>query len=125
MKLLRNVGLVDLAVVTVVAVLILLPGREHYTSSLFKGDDAAQFQIALAEARTIANPQDGAALADFTRQLGDAGYKDWSIETAVAGARRAKGSPTEWRAQLAASVAYVDKLEVQAALDYAQDALTN
>jgi len=76
MKLWRNLGLVDLAVATVVAVLILLPGRQHYTSPLYKGDDAAQFAVALAEARTLANPGDGAALADLTRLFGDAGYKD-------------------------------------------------
>ena len=125
MKLPRNVGIVDLAVTTVVAVLIFLPDREHYTTPLFKGDDAAQFAVALAEARTMANPGDGAALADYTRMLGDAGYKDWSIETAVAGAKRAKGSPTEWRAQLAASVAYVDKIDVNPALAYAELALAS
>ena len=123
MKLPRNVGIVDLAVATVVAVLIFLPDREHYTSPLYKGDDAAQFAVALAEARTLADPRDGAALADYTRLLGDAGYKDWSIETAVAGAKRASGSPTEWRAMLAASVAYVDKIDVKPALEYAQLAL--
>ena len=123
MKLPRNVGLVDLAVVTVVAVLVLLPGRQRYTSPLYKGVDAAQFAVALAEARTIANPSDGAALADYVRQLRDAGYKDWSSEVAVAGAKRAKGSPSEWQALLAASVAYVDKIQVQPALEYAQSAL--
>lgn len=125
MKLPRNVGLVDLAVVTVVLVLVLLPGREMYTSPVHKGDDAAQFAIALAEARTMANPADGGALADYTRQLGDGGFMDWSIEVAVAGSKRATGSPTEWKALLAASVAYVDRLEVVSALDYANQALTS
>lgn len=125
MKLPRNVGLVDLAVVTVVVVLVLLPGREMFTSPVHKGDDAAQFAVALAEARTMAAPKDGVFLGDFARQLGDAGYKDWAIEVAVTGAKQAGGSPTEWRALLAASVAYVDRLEVVPALDYANQALTS
>jgi len=124
MKLPRNVGLVDLAVATVVFVLVVLPGREMYTSSVFKGDDAAQFAVALAEARTLAEPSNGAYVADFARQLGEAGHVDWAIEVAVDGASRAASSPTEWRAQLAASIAYVDRLQVEPALDYANRALT-
>jgi hypothetical protein len=125
MKLPRNVGLTDLAVVTVVLVLIVLPGREMYATPIYKGDDAQQFAIALAEARTMASPQDGNHVAELARQVGDAGWKDWGIEIALDGTRRTSGSPTEWKALLAASVAYVDKLEVAAALDYANRALTS
>jgi hypothetical protein len=124
MKLPRNVGLVDLAVATVVFVLIVLPGREMHTTSVLKGDDASRFALALAEARTLAEPTNGAHVADLARQLGETGYVDWAIEVAVAGASRAAESPTEWRAQLAASIAYVDRLEVVPALDYANRALT-
>ncbi len=118
-----KVGLVDLAMLTVFAVLVLLPDREHYTTSLYKGGAAVEFRIASAEARTLASPADGAALGEYTRQLSEAGYKDWSIDAAVAGVPRAAGSPSEWRALLAASVAYVDKLDVVPALDYANRAL--
>jgi hypothetical protein len=41
----------------------------------------------------------------------------------VDGALRARGAPSEWRALLAASIAYVDRLDVTAALDYANRAL--
>jgi hypothetical protein len=123
MKLPRSIGLVDLAVITVLLVMVVLPPREMFASAAQKGDDAAQFALALSEARTIADPTDGNKLGDFSRRLGDAGYKDWSIEASVAGAAHAKGSPTEWKALLAASVAYVDKIEVVPALDYATRAL--
>ena len=125
MKLPRSIGLVDLAVITVLIVMVVLPPREMYASPAQKGDDAAQFALALSEARTIADPTDGNKLGDFSRRLGDANYKAWAIEASVDGAAHAKGSPTEWKALLAASVAYVDKLEVKAALDYATLALAS
>lgn len=124
MKLPRNVGLVDLAIITVLFVMVVLPPRPMYASAAAKGfDDRAQFALALSEARTIADPANGELLADFSRRLGDANYKDWSIDAAVVGAKRAAGSPTEWKALLAASVAYVDKIEIRPALDYGTRAL--
>lgn len=124
MKLPRTIGLVDIAVVTVILAMVVLPPRRMYASAAVPGDDAARFAIATAEARTIAHPQDGANVADFARRLGDANLKDWAVEAAVDGAKAAKGSPTEWKALLAASVAHVDKIEVVAALDFVNRALT-
>ena len=124
MKLPRSIGLVDIAIITVVLVMIVLPAREMYAGAAHKGDEAAQFGLALAEARTMAEPTDGTHAADLARRLGDANFKDWAIEVAVDGALRARGTPTEWRALLAASIAYVDRLDVVAALDYANRALT-
>lgn len=125
MKLRETIGLVDLAVITVLIVMVVLPAREMFAAPAAKGDDAAQFALALSEARTIADPTDGNQLGDFSRRLGDANHKDWAIEASVDGAAAAKGSPTEWRALLAASVAYVDRLEVVAALDFATRALAS
>ncbi len=116
-------GVVDIAVVVVVAVAILLPSREMYASSAYKGDGTEQFAIALAEARTIARPQDGLAVEDFARKLGQTDMKDWAAEVAVKSSDRAKDSPTRWRMLIAASVAYVEQLEVVEALDYANRAL--
>ena len=98
MKLPRSIGLVDLGVVTVVLVMVVLPPREMYAAAAHKGDEAAQFALALAEARTIAYPDDGNARRP-TSPAGSAsaGFKDWAIEAAVDGAERAKGSPTAWR----------------------------
>ena len=124
MKLPRFVGLVDLGIAVVVLVAVLLPAREMYASAVIKGDDASQFAIALAEARSMARPGDGQAVEDLERRLSDANQKDWAIETSVHASDLAKDSPTRWRALLAASVAYIDRLDVVPALDYANRALS-
>jgi hypothetical protein len=116
--------LVDLGILTIVAVTILLPAREMYASAVMKGDDAQQFAAALAEARTIATPGDGAAVEQLGRKLGEANQRDWAVEATVHASERAKDSPTRWRALLAASVAYIDRLDVIPALDYANRALS-
>ena len=123
MQLPRFVGLVDLGIAAVIVVAVVLPAREMYASAAIKGDEAQQFAIALAEARTIARPDDGHAVEDFTRKLDEANMKDWAIDFAVAASDHAKNSPTRWRALLAASVAYVDHLDVVPGLDYANRAL--
>jgi hypothetical protein len=120
MALPRFVSLVDFAVIAVVAVAIFLPARPMYAQNAIKGDE---FGIALAEARTMASPGDGKAIEDFARKLGEAGLKDWAVEASVRLSDRAKDSPTRWRALIAASVAYIEKLDVVAALDYANRAL--
>lgn len=120
MALPRFMSLVDFAVLAVVAVALFLPAREMYAQNAIKGDE---FGVALAEARTMADPGDGRAIEDFTRKLGEAGLKDWAIEASVRMSDRAKDSPTRWRALVAASVAYIEKLDSVAALDYANRAL--
>ncbi len=123
MALSRFFSLVDVAVITVIAVAVFLPAREMYAASTIKGDGQAQFAVALAEARTMARPDDGLAIEDFAKKLGRVDQKDWAVEVSVKGSERAKESPTRWRALIAASVAYVEKLEVVEALDYANRAL--
>ncbi len=123
MQLPRSIGMVDLAVVTVVLVMVVLPPREMHASSAHKGTEPARFALALAEARTLAHPADGELTADLGRQLGEASFKDWAIEATVRGAARAQGTPRAWTALLAASVAFVDRIEVVPALDYANRAL--
>lgn len=123
MQLPRFVGIVDLAVITVVAVAIFLPAREMYAATAQKGTDDQRFELALAEARAIAHPDDGIAVSEVSRRLDEAGFKDWAIESAVHGAAATSKSPTSWRALLAASVAYVERLDATPALDYANRAL--
>jgi hypothetical protein len=113
-------SLVDFAVLAVVAVAVFLPAREMYAQNAIKGDE---FGVALAEARTMASPNDGRAIEEFTRKLGEAGLKDWAIEASVRMSDRAKDSPTRWRALIAASVAYIEKLDAVNALDYADRAI--
>lgn len=123
----RTVGLVDLAIATVVLVMVILPPREMYAGTALRGPSAQrqaeQFALALAEARTLARPSDGKAVDELTRRLGQAGFKDWAVETAIRGSERAASAPSRWRALLAASVAFVDRLDVVPALDYANRAL--
>lgn len=120
MQLPRFVGLVDLGVLTVIAVFAILPPRAQYTSPVVKGDE---WKLALAEARTLAKPGDGAAVDELTHELDDAQQKDWAIDFAVLASDRAKDSPTRWRALLAASTAFVDRFDVVPGLDYANRAL--
>lgn len=121
MQLRPLVGIVDLGIAAVIAVLLVLPNRPMVATPVVKGD--AQFAVAVAEARTVVNPRDGTAVAELTRRLAEAGQKDWAIDTAVRGSDRAKDSPTVWRALLAASSAFVDRLDVVPALDFANRAL--
>jgi hypothetical protein len=120
MQLPRFVGLVDLGVLTVIAVNLILPPRAQYTSPVVKGDE---WRLALAEARTMAKPGDGAAVDELTHELDDAQQKDWAIDFSVLASERAKDSPSRWRALLAASTAYVDRFDVVPGLDYANRAL--
>ena len=124
MPLPRFMGLVDLGVATVVLVMVVLPPREMYASAAIKGDADREFAVALAEARTQSRPDDGLAVEAFSRKLGEAGMKDWAIEAATRSSERAMTSPTRWRALLAASVAFVDRLDVIPGLDYANRALS-
>lgn len=124
MRLSRYVGIIDLGIATVVLVTLILPAREMYASAVDGGTETARFGLALAEARTMAHPEDGGAVDELARRLGAAGEKDWAIEVAVRGGERAPRSPTRWRALLAASAAFVDRLDVKPALDYANRALS-
>jgi hypothetical protein len=119
----RFIGMVDLAIATVVIATVVIPARTMYAQAALK-DESKQFGLALAEARSIAHPDDGAAVSELSRRLGEVAFKDWAVEAAVHGADRGKSSPSAWRALLAASTAYVDKLDVIPALDYANRALT-
>lgn len=124
MRLPRSVGIIDLGVAVVVLGYLVLPPREMFASSAHKASPTEQFALALAEARTMAHPEDGAAIDELARRLGAEGARDWAIEVAVRGSERAGRSPTRWRALLAASVAFVDRLDVVPGLDYANRALS-
>lgn len=124
MQLSRFVGLIDLGVATVVLVTIALPAREMYASAAQRGSESERFSLALAEARTMAHPDDGAAVDELSRRLGAAGFKDWAIEAALHGSEHAKQSPTRWRALLATSAAFGDRNDAVPALDYVNRALS-
>jgi hypothetical protein len=120
----RFVGLIDIGVAGVVLVALALPAREMYAAAAQRSPEDQQFALALAEARTLIHPDDGAAVDELARRLGAAGFKDWALDTALAGSQATQASPTRWRALLAASVAYGDRNDAVPALDYANRALS-
>jgi hypothetical protein len=127
MKLPRFVGIVDLAMLVWLAIAVPIcssPPPMQATDAI-KGTDAERFAIAHAEAQAIAAPTCGARLAELAQRIGHAGHKDWAIEAAVDGAERAKQAPDRWRVLSAASVAYVDRLDVHPALEYIDAALAS
>lgn len=117
MQLRRYITIVDLGIFAVLAVALVLPPRGMDVAYAAKGTDADRFSLALAEARTLAHPSDGAPAADFSRRLGEAGFNDWAIDSAVAASQRTMGTPNRWRALLAASVAFVDRQDAKEALE--------
>ena len=54
--------ILDLGIAVVVVVAIALPARGMDVRPAAKGTEAEQFALALAEARTVAHPEDGAAI---------------------------------------------------------------
>ena len=123
MRLTRHVNLLDLVILIVVAVAIFLPPRTMYALDAAKGSDADRVGLATAEARTRAHPDDGAAAADYSRRLTSAGHLDWAVESAAELSRSSQGKPSRWRALLATSVAYAERLEAKEALEWATLAL--
>lgn len=127
MKVPRFIGFVDLGIITVILVFAVLPPRERFATPAIdkaKLDETKQFALALAEARVIAQPDDGMAIAAVGRRFSDAGFKDWAIEATLrATERMSANAPLKWRAQLATSVAFVDRLDVQQGLEAANLAL--
>jgi hypothetical protein len=123
----RYVSIVDIVVVVVAAVAIFLPARPLEGVSAAKGADDMRFQLAAAEARVRARPDDGRSAEELSRTLLDAIEYDFAVE-APATAARARGmrpSPTRWRAQVAASKAYAELRDVRNALEWARDALAS
>lgn len=123
MKALRLASLVDLVVLMLVAVAVFLPPRPFRVVAAPRTDAAGRAQLAFAEARVVARPDDGDAIYELTRRLADARQSDWAVQTAAVAAERARTSPSYWRALLAVSIAHVDRLEAKPALDYATQAL--
>ena len=125
MQITRVLSLTDLVVLVVVAVALFLPPRPVTAAAVDRLDAETHLALAFAEARSRAHPDDGQAVYDLSRRLGEAGQLDWSVQVAAAAAERAAGSPTRWRAELATSVAHADRLEVNEALEWANRSLAS
>lgn len=72
MKALRLASLVDLVVLMLVAVAVFLPPRPFRVVAAPRTDAAGRAQLAFAEARVVARPDDGDAIYELTRRLADA-----------------------------------------------------
>ena len=124
MRLGKIVSIVDIVVVVVGAVAIFLPARPLEGVAAAKASDDDRFALAAAEARARLAPDDGGAAAELSRRLVATGQLDLAVEAPrAAGAKTA--SPSRWRALLATSWAYAERLEVQDASEYAQRALAS
>lgn len=123
MRFVRYVSLVDVITTVMVLFILLLPPRSMVAAWAAKGSEAERYGLALSEARAIDDAKDGELVAELSRRLHQAKLSDWAVEAAARGSVSAKGSPSEWRALLATSVAYVERLEAVPALDYARKAL--
>jgi hypothetical protein len=116
----RFLGPIDFGIISVLVVFVVLPPRRQYAAAVVKDD----FKIALAEARTLQDPNNGEAIDALTHALDEDGQKDWAIDFSVGASERMKTSPTRWRALIAASTALVDRFDVKPGLDYANRAIS-
>lgn len=122
----RLVSLTDVVILVIVAIALLVPARPITTAEgMSFHDDDARVALAFAEARARLHPQDGAKISELARRLGEAGQLDWAVQVAAAGSADSAGSPTQWRADIATSVAHADRLEVADALEWANRALSS
>jgi hypothetical protein len=123
MQVTRLVGLVDIAMIVVLAVFVVLPPRPQYMEAAIPGSEPSHFALALAEARTIARPTDGTAVDELVTKLSEAGQKDWAIDFAVLASERMKDAPDRWKALMAASTVFVARFDVVPGLDFVNRAL--
>ena len=119
----RLISLTDVIVAIVVMVALFLPPRGLMAQPVDKLEPTERTALAFAEARVAVRPDDGAAVYDLVRRLGDAKQSDWAVQAAAVAAAKAAKSPTRWRALLAASVAHADRFEAKDALDFATASL--
>ena len=122
MKLRRIIGLTDFAVLVVALFAFALPPREMLASPAIKGSESDRFALALTEARVTMTPKDGIRIDELMRRLGELGMKDWAVEVALDGIGHTQKEPDHWRALLATSVGYIERLEAKDALAYVNKA---
>lgn len=123
MRFVRYVSLIDVVTAVMVLFVLLLPPRTMTVAWAATGAEPGRYSLAISEARTIDDPKDGELISELARRLGKAGFGDWAVEAAARGSVEAEGAPSQWRAFLATSVAYVERLDAVPGLEYARKAL--
>ncbi len=116
-----RVGLLDIAAAGALAAALLLPAPTRDIVPLFRNDTSLPALLAEAQADALRTPHDGRAAARLADLLVRARETDWAIAVSAAAAREA--SPGRWRAMVAASAAFTDRLELAPAYAWADQAL--
>ena len=116
MQLRRYVGLVDVGVLTILIAAVVFPPREMLADAAIKGTHDTRFALGLAEARSIARPEDPNRIEKLAHVLGEENFKDWAVEVGIDGSTRTVANPEHWRTLQAVSVAYIERLEAKPAL---------
>ncbi len=124
MRLHRYLSLTDFVVFTLVAVALFLPKRPLEGLDAYKVEAEIKADAGAALARTLLRPDDAAIAAEAARQMVRSGQFDWAVEVAEAATGRA-GPEQRWRALLAVSEAYIDRVQVVPALDWARQAVAS
>src|SRR5689334_18489095 len=105
MRLHRFLSLTDLMVALLVLIVLFLPKRSLQATDAYKLDPDPRADLSASEAAALAHPEDGAASAEYARELMDSSTIDWAIEAAKDGAASATPA-TRWEPLLALSDIY-------------------
>ncbi len=116
-----RVGLLDIAAAGALAAALLLPAPTREVVPLFRNDTSLVAPLQEAQADALRTPHDARAAARLADLLVRARETDWAVAVATAAAREA--SPGRWRAMVAASAAFTDRLELAPAYAWADHAL--
>jgi hypothetical protein len=103
------------------AATVLLPAPSREVTPLFRNDTSLPALLADAQADALRPPHDGRAAARLADLLVRARETDWAIAVGAAAAHET--SPGRWRAMVATSAAFTDRLELRPAYMWADQAL--
>lgn len=124
-----RVGLLDVCAAVLVLIVLVMPGRDLHVGTGYRHVEAAALptvlaDVAQAQADVLVAPGDGGAAERLAQILGTrpVDQHDQALRVAGEAAGRA-GSPTRWRALLAASSAHADRIELKPAHRLALEAL--
>lgn len=120
-----RVGVLDIVAAGALLVVLVLPSPSREIRALYGYTNAAAAvtpaQIAEAQAEVARDPASGGAAARLAELLVRARQTDWAVRAAVRPAT--ESGADRWRALVALSAAYIDRLEIRAALESAVRAI--
>ena len=104
-----KIGIVDIALCVVVAVVLLLPKRSLQVEEAFPAIPEVVREIDVLQLRLHANPGDGVSAEKLADQLATVGHSDWALDIAQR-ATQQHSSPTRWRALRALATARIVRM---------------